>query len=126
MKKLYLRLLISTGLGALFGVFCIIGVSQRSGWGPLPNDAVYLTGAWYNRLIMGIMIGLAGEIHFFSEKNYIWESIIRGVVIGTLISISFAFLQQYVTWTYFFAGIAYGLIIDPVSTFLVKKIRKTE
>ena len=126
MKKIYLRTLISAGLGAILGIFCIIGVSHRIPAVILTSSSIYLLGAWYNRLIMGIMIGLAGEFHFLGEKFQIVESIIRGIVIGAIISVSFSFLQQQPTWTYFFAGIAYGLIIDPVSTLIVKKVSKNE
>jgi len=122
MKKIYLRTLISTGLGVILGIFCILGVSQRLPVSPEPNASIYLLGAWYNRLIMGIMIGLAGELHFLSDKYRITESMIRGVVIGAIISVSFSFLQQKFTLTYFFAGITYGLIIDSVTTWLVPKI----
>ena len=126
MKKIYLRTLISAGLGAILGIFCIIGVSQRIPAVILTTSSIYLLGAWYNRLIMGIMIGLAGELHFLGEKYRIIESIIRGIVIGAIISVSFSFLIQQPTWTYFFAGTAYGLVIDLVSTLIVKKVSKKE
>ena len=126
MKKIYLRVLISAGLGAILGVFCILGVRTRLPANPLPNASIYLLGAWYNRLIMGIMIGLAGEIHIFSEKYQWLESILRGLVIGAIISVSFSFLQQALTWTYFFAGIIYGLIIDLTSTLIVNYITKNK
>ncbi|MHA1452427.1 MAG: hypothetical protein ACTSRD_06165 [Promethearchaeota archaeon] len=126
MKKIYLRTLITAGLGALLGIFCIIGVSQRIPAVILTSSSIYLLGAWYNRLIMGIMIGLAGELHFLGEKYRIIESIIRGIVIGAIISVSFSFLIQQPTWTYFFAGIAYGLIIDLISTLIIKKVSKKE
>ena len=126
MKKIYLRTLISAGLGAILGIFCIIGVSKRIPTVILTSSSIYLLGAWYNRLIMGIMIGLAGELHFLGEKYRIPESIIRGIVIGAIISVSFSFLIQQPTWTYFFAGTAYGLVIDLVSTLIVKKVSKKE
>ena len=126
MKKIYLRTLISTGLGAILGIFCIIGVSQRLPDPALPSDAIYLLGAWYNRLIMGLVIGLAGELHFLKEKYQIVESLIRGTILGAIISVSFAFLQQELTLTYFFAGIAYGLVIDLVSTILIRKLIKNK
>ena len=122
MKKIYLRTLISTLLGAILGIFCIIGVNKRLPVNPVPNTAIFLTAAWYNRLIMGIMVGLAGEFHYLNEKYHIVESILRGIVIGAIISVSFSFLHQEVTWTYFIAGIFYGLVIDLVSSLLVKKI----
>ncbi|MBN2156604.1 MAG: hypothetical protein JW776_11220 [Candidatus Lokiarchaeota archaeon] len=89
---------------------------------PLPSASIYLLGAWYNRLIMGLVIGFAGEFHFLNEKYRIIEAVLRGVLLGALISVSFSFLQQAVTLTYFFAGIGYGLIIDLVTTFAIVKL----
>ncbi len=122
MKKIYLRTLISTGLGVVLGVICILGVRTRMPLNPEPNATIYLLGAWYNRLIMGIIIGLAGGIHIFQKKYRIFESVLRGLFIGALISVSFAFLQQVITVTYFVAGLAYGIIIDVVSTLIIKKL----
>jgi hypothetical protein len=126
MKKIFLRTLISTGLGGILGIICIIGVNQRLPANPLPSVSLFLLGAWYNRLIMGVMIGLAGELHFLGEKYHILESILRGLVIGAIISVSFSFLQNEPTWTYFFAGTAYGLIIDVTSTLLIKNLVKNK
>ena len=126
MKKIYLRTLISVGLGAILGIFCILGVSQRIPAEILTTTALYLLAAWYNRLIMGIIIGFAGEFHFLGEKYRIVESIIRGISIGAIVSVSFSFLIQPPTWTYFFAGIVYGLVIDLVSTLIVEKVSKKE
>lgn len=122
MKKIYLRTLISTLLGSLLGIFCILGVRMRMPPSPLPSASIYLLGAWYNRLIMGLVIGFAGEFHFLNEKYRIIEAVLRGVLLGALISVSFSFLQQAVTLTYFFAGIGYGLIIDLVTTFAIVKL----
>ena len=122
MKKIYVRTLISTGLGAILGIFCILGVRTRIDFIAEPSETIYLLGAWYNRLIMGIVIGLAGQFHFLKEKYYILEAILKGLFIGGIISVSFAFLQQVITLTYFFAGLAYGIIIDVVTTLIIKKL----
>ena len=126
MKKIYFRTLISVTLGMILGVICILGVRTRMPANPEPSATIYLIGAWYNRFIMGIVIGLAGEFHIFQNKYRIYESIIRGLLIGAIISVSFAFLQQAITVTYFIAGIAYGIIIDVLTTVIVEKLVNRE
>ena len=41
------RVLISTILGMILGIFCIIGQAQRGPSNPLPNATIYLISAWY-------------------------------------------------------------------------------
>ncbi|MDF1539764.1 MAG: hypothetical protein P1Q69_12760 [Candidatus Thorarchaeota archaeon] len=48
----YRRIGISTIMGALLGVLCIIGVGGRIPGG-IDGNMIYLIGIWYNRLIMG-------------------------------------------------------------------------
>ena len=50
------RLLVCLITGALLGVVCIIGAQIRSGF---EKEALYLFSFWYNRVIMGLAIGLA-------------------------------------------------------------------
>jgi len=40
-------------IGAILGIFCIIGVGFRFGY---KGNTVYLLGIWYNRLLMGVVI----------------------------------------------------------------------
>ena len=51
------RMKICIASGAVLGVICIVGASARSGF---QSDAYLLFALWYNRLIMGLVIGLAG------------------------------------------------------------------
>ena len=120
MNKLYKRLLISTGVGMVLGVFCIIGQSQRMPSDPLPSETIYLFHAWYNRLMMGVLIGLAGQWEIM-KSNSIVNAIIRGAILGTLVSASFGLLGQSLALTYFFAGIVYGIIIDGLSTWILSR-----
>ena len=50
------RMVVSVITGALLGIICIIGAQLRSGFA---NEAYYLFAFWFNRLLMGIVIGLA-------------------------------------------------------------------
>jgi len=67
------RLKICIATGAVLGVFCIVGAFVRSGF---QSEAYLLFALWYNRLIMGLVIGLVGG-------NPGWPKIIgRGVLLS--------------------------------------------
>ena len=114
------RLIVGTVLGAILGIFCVIGVSLRLPNPVYPNATVYLIGAWYNRVVMGSLIGLAGGIKLYKNEDNILNSIIRGAIIGAFVSVSFSFLSQAIELTYFFAGIVWGLVNDLITTRLIK------
>jgi hypothetical protein len=106
-------------MGAILGIFCIIGVSQRIP-PSIENDAMYLAAAWYNRVIMGIIIGLAGEILILPKQSPLLNAIIRGAIIGAIVSVSFGILSQTPEYTFFGAGIMFGIINDIVTTKVAK------
>ncbi len=114
------RLIIGIVMGAFLGIFCVIGVSLRLPNPVYPNATIYLTGAWYNRVVMGALIGLAGGIKLYKDENNIVNSIIRGAIIGAFVSVGFSFLSQSITLTYFLAGIAWGIVNDLVTTRIIK------
>lgn len=100
------RLRISLLVGAILGIFCIIGVGYRQGYS---GNGLFLFAMWYNRIIMGLAIGLAGD---WLKNRYI----IRGLILGTLITAAFFFSTGFRDWLGFFAGIGYGVIIDYLAT----------
>jgi len=105
---------IGTGLwtGAILGIICIIGVGTRLGFS---GNFVYLVGMWYNRVIMGLIIGLSEEMTFF-ENNIKQNSIFRGALIGLIVTTAIFLSTSFRDIPSFFAGILYGVIIDWVST----------
>jgi hypothetical protein len=113
----YRRLSISIIIGAILGVFCIIGVGSRIPGGYLPN-IVFLIGMWYNRVIMGFLIGLAGDIQILKSENgsKLGNTILRGFVFGLLVSSAIFLSTEFRDLLSFFAGIAYGIIIDVIAT----------
>ena len=119
LSTLIKRLLIATGLGALLGIFCILGQAQRGPTTPLPNSTIYLLSAWYNRVIMGMMIGFAGEWFLIKNKVFI-NAILRGALLGLLVSASFGLLNQELEFMYFFAGIIWGILNDCITTWLIE------
>ena len=97
------RLLVGLISGAVLGVFCIIGANLRF-QGDL--STTYLFSFWFNRLIMGLVIGLLP----------VWDNPIkfsvRGLLIGLLISFAFYSATDYLDLMGFFAGGVYGIIIE--------------
>ena len=113
------RLIISIPLGMLMGVLCILGLSQRIPTGGVePSNSIYLWGAWYERVIMGVMIGFAGELVIFKSKRNLLNAFIRGAILGLFTSAGFGFFQQFIDLPFFFAGIIFGGTIDIIATYL--------
>jgi hypothetical protein len=117
------RVIFATLLGAILGVFCILGASGRIG-GWIGNE-ILLIGLWYNRVVMGVIIGFAGDLHLIKRNNGSkrLNSILRGIIFGTLVSLQFYLTTSFLDLLSFLAGIGYGIVIDLVSTFLTQKFK---
>ena len=87
------RILIGTLLGALLGVVCIVGAVLRS---EETLKTVYLAAFWYNRLIIGIALGIA--VPFKSLK----PALLRGAVIGLVVSFAFYLTTDFNDFVGFF------------------------
>jgi hypothetical protein len=111
------RLGIAVLAGALLGILCIVGVGSRIPGGYLTN-IVFLIGMWYNRVIMGMLIGLADEIVIVKGENgkKLVNAVVRGLIFGLLVSSAIFLSTEFRDLPSFFAGVAYGLIIDIVAT----------
>ncbi|MFH1667604.1 MAG: hypothetical protein ABH884_01100 [Candidatus Komeilibacteria bacterium] len=107
MKK---RLTIAIITGAVLGIFCVIGVGFRLGFS---GNEIFILATWFNRVVMGLIIGLAGSLVVIrGEKNYL----VRGFVLGLIISFSLYIATEFRDLVGFIAGIVYGLIIDYIAT----------
>lgn len=124
----YKRLGISTVTGAILGVFCILGAVQRIPENPgnFSANLAYLMGIWSMRVILGIVIGLAGSIVIFKgEKWQPWvNAVIRGILFSSIISVAILLIDPFRDYATFAAGIAYGPIIDLITTFIIFLIQK--
>lgn len=100
------RMKISLITGAILGVVCIVGASIRSDFG---LDATYLFAFWYNRLLMGFVIGLLNGEMGLPKVLY------RGAGIGLLVSFAFYSSIGFGDPVGFIAGIIYGVIIEYVA-----------
>lgn len=96
--------------GAVLGVFCIVGGGWRMG-GYLSNWLLLLA-IWYNRVLMGLVIGLAGRWKLASgAANWI----LRGALLGLLVSFGNYLSTGLSDPVTFVAGIFYGVIIEYVA-----------
>ncbi|MFB6076166.1 MAG: hypothetical protein ABEK17_03395 [Candidatus Aenigmatarchaeota archaeon] len=104
------RIEISLISGALLGVICIFGVGLRMGF---EGNYAFLFSLWYNRLLMGFVIGIASGLKIIkSDKNFL----VRGLLIGLLVTFAHSFTTQFADFPSFFAGIIYGIVIDFIAT----------
>jgi hypothetical protein len=99
------RVILGLILGALLGVVCIVGASLRMP-GELSN--VYLFSFWFNRLLMGLVIGL------FPRLGTLKMSLLRGVLLGALVSFAFYSATEFLDFMGFAAGLVYGIVIETV------------
>ena len=104
------RLFISVFMGMLLGVLCILGVGIRIGFA---GNELFLFAMWYNRVLMGVVIGLAYDIQFIDSD---WNFVVRGFVLGLLVTSAISFTSGFLDWPSFFAGLVYGVVIDFVAT----------
>jgi hypothetical protein len=100
------RMKVSIITGAILGVVCIIGASIRSGF---EHNAIFLFAFWYNRLLMGVVIGL------LDGKMGLPKVFYRGALIGLLVSFAFYSSIGFGDPVGFIAGILYGVIIEYVA-----------
>lgn len=100
MKKRLITALIG---GALLGLICVAGAYIRSGFTASP---VIVFSLWYNRVIMGLVIGAPWP------KVKRSKALLRGAVTGLLISFAFYSSTGFVDHVSFVAGILYGVILE--------------
>jgi len=106
------RMVIGLIMGALLGVVCIVGAQLRSGF---EREALYLFAFWYNRLLIGFVIGI------ISIHPNLKVVLFRGAVIGFLVSFAFYSATGFDDLMGFVAGIIYGVIIEFVLFKVIKK-----
>lgn len=104
------RVIIGILVGAALGILCIVGVGGRIGF---EDNEMFLFGMWYNRVVMGLLIGLASGLKIIdSDKNFI----VRGLILGLVVTSAITFTTGFRDLPSFFAGLAYGPIIDWAAT----------
>jgi hypothetical protein len=109
------RLITSVLLGAFLGIFCIIGVGMRVGYS---GNWLFLIAMWYNRVVMGFVIGIMKD---FKVAKGSWNEVIRGALVGIIISSTIFVSSEFRDIPAFFAGVVYGIIIDTIASKLSRK-----
>ncbi len=97
------RLIIAIITGAVLGIICIVGAQLRYG-GSL--SAVYLSAFYFNRLLMGLVIGLC------TSETTLQNRLIRGLVLGLIVSFAFYSATDFKDIAGFLVGGVYGVIIE--------------
>jgi hypothetical protein len=121
MTTLAKRLVVSLVGGAILGGVCIVGVGGRLGFA---GNGLFLFGVWYNRLLMGLLIGLAGALKPLGAGKL--NAAVRGLALGTLVTLGLALATGFRDMMGFYAGIAYGPIIDLTATWLSERGDKSK
>ncbi|MFA6027438.1 MAG: hypothetical protein WC752_00740 [Patescibacteria group bacterium] len=104
------RLIIALICGALLGIICILGVGIRLGFG---GNELFILATWYNRVIMGLVIGLAGGITVIKGK---FNPLVRGLLLGLMVSLALFLSTELRDPLGFMAGVVYGVIIDHLAS----------
>lgn len=97
------RMIVSLATGALLGVVCIVGAQVRSGY---TQSVPALFSLWYNRVIIGLAVGLAGRA---ANKM---AAVQRGALLGFLVSFAYYASIAFKDVVSFLAGIVYGILIE--------------
>lgn len=97
------RLMSGLIAGALLGVLCVIGAYVRSGG---TADTIFIFSLWYNRIIIGLVIG-APWIE--ADRK---TSLIRGGILGLMVSFAFYATTGFQDPVSFLAGVVYGVLIE--------------
>ena len=107
------RMIIALILGALTGVICAIGTVI--GNNPIFQiSLMYLIYLWYNRLILGFVLGIADNVRIINHE--LGNSVIRGALIGAILSIILVIIPGLAAYSFILAGIVFGIIIDLIAT----------
>jgi uncharacterized membrane protein len=89
--------------GALLGLVCVAGASVRSGFTASP---VFVFSLWYNRVIIGLAVGAPWAA---TNRN---KALLRGALLGLLVSFAFYSSTGFVDPVSFVAGILYGVLLE--------------
>lgn len=90
-------------LGGLLGILCVIGAYVRSGG---TADWIFIFSLWYNRVLIGLVIGAPWPM----KSRF--PSLVRGGLLGLLVSFAFYATTSFQDPISFIAGVVYGMIIE--------------
>ena len=100
--------------GALLGIICVVGAYLRSGSTASP---IFIFSLWYNRVIIGLTVGAPWKVTNISK------SLLRGAILGLLVSFAFYSSTGFEDPISFVAGMVYGVLLE---AWLGRKTWKSE
>ena len=89
--------------GSLLGIICVVGAYIRSG---STASAGFVFSLWYNRVIIGLAVGAPWK------ETSINKTLLRGGLLGLLVSFAFYSATGFQDHISFVAGIVYGVILE--------------
>lgn len=89
--------------GAVLGLICLVGAYVRSGSSATPE---FVFSLWFNRVIIGLVIGAPWDS---ANRNKV---LVRGALLGLLVSFAFYSSTGFKDPISFVAGIVYGVILE--------------
>ncbi len=105
------RMGIALFVAALCGLFCAYGTANTQVPGLEITMPLLLT-IFYARLLIGFVVGLSEQVKLLGKEPH--NSIVRGAVMGAIVSIGVSFFGGGAIMTAF--GIVYGIITDFLAT----------
>ena len=97
------------------GIFCVVGASQRL---TAIENKLFFLALFYNRVIIGFVIGLSDKIVLVKGKK---NPIFRGILLGGVVGLGFFLSTGMKDPSGLYAALVYGLLIDFTVTSLVKE-----
>ena len=89
--------------GGVLGILCVVGAYVRSGFTATPT---FIFSLWYNRVILGLMVGAPWR------KTAKSKALLRGAVLGTMVSFAFYCATGFRDLVSFLAGGVYGVLLE--------------
>ena len=112
------RMIIALVVSGLFGIYCSYATYEYLKTAEIPGLIVtmeYLFTIFYNRLILGFVVGFAENISVIKKR--LLNSIVRGAIIGAIISLGISFYGFFTgSYTFILFGILYGAVTDLLAT----------
>jgi hypothetical protein len=100
MKKRMITALIG---GVLLGLVCVVGAYARSGF---TASWMFVFSLWFNRVLLGLIVGAP----WGATKR--WKALLRGAVLGLIVSFAFYSSTNFQDHMSFVAGIVYGVLLE--------------
>ncbi|MFX1537710.1 MAG: hypothetical protein ACFFDI_26230 [Promethearchaeota archaeon] len=112
------RIILGIIFGVVAGILCVFGnILLTPSW---TGNEGFLVIAFWNRVILGLLIGFAGDLKLVQSETAPLNAIIRGAIFGAIVSLHLAFFSNVFSFLFFLMGIVFGAAIDLLGTLASK------